>query len=108
MYIHPFTPDVHYGGRSFQHSWLMKYPWLKYSKQNDGGYCLPCISCTNHNADPGVLVTNLLKNFRKALETLDKHNAKDYHKQAVIKMDAFLKVMTGQQSSICVQLNDVA
>ena len=30
-------------------------------------------------------MTNPLKNFRKALETLDKHNAMDYHKQAVIK-----------------------
>ena len=36
------------------------------------------------NAEPGVLVTNPMKNFRKALETLDKHNAKDYHKQTVI------------------------
>ena len=39
---------------------------------------------TSHNAEPGVLVTNPMKNFRKALETLDKHNAKDYHKQTVI------------------------
>ena len=35
-------------------------------------------------------MTNPMKNFRKALETLDKYNAKDYHKQTVIKMDAFL------------------
>ena len=112
-----FNPEPHFkfpknvGGRSFQHSWMMKYPWLKYSKQNDGGYCLPCIlfsRSASHNADPGVLVTNPLTNFRKALETLEKHNAKDYHKEALVKMDSFFKVMTGQQSSICVQLNDVA
>ena len=89
----------------------MKYSWLTYSEQNDGGYCLPCVlfsRSAGNNADPGVLMTNHLTNLRKALETLEKYNAKDYHKEALIKMDAFCKVRRGQQLSICVQLNDAA
>ena len=113
--VHHFTPDSQYKfprnscGRSFQYSWLTKYPWLKYSEQDNGGYCLPCVLFSRSGslrADPGVLVSNPLTNFRKALELLDKHGGKEYHKVALVKMDAFLKVMTGQQQSICVQLND--
>ena len=87
------------GGRSFQYSWLVKYPWLRYSEQDNGGYCLPCVlfaRSTNLRSDPGMLVKNPLPNFQKALEFLNKHAEKSYHKAAVVQMDAFLKVMTNQ------------
>ena len=85
----------------------MKYPWLKYSEQENGGYCLPCVLFSRSGilrSDPGILVSGPLV-FFKALELLDKHMEKSYHKTAVVKMDAFVKVMTGQQPSIRMQLN---
>ena len=112
-----FTPDLRYkfqknsGGRSFQHQWLVRYPWLKYSEQENGGYCLPCIMfgrTIGFRADPGVLVSSPLLNFKKALEILEKHMSRDYHKLAVVKMDTFVKVMSGSQDSISVQLSNVA
>ncbi len=30
-------------GRKFQHDWLQSYPWLRYSKQLDGAFCLLCV-----------------------------------------------------------------
>lgn len=58
-------------------------PWLKYSEQDNGGYCLLCILFSRSGslcAQPaGVLVSCPLTNFRKALETLDQHSGKDYH-----------------------------
>ena len=38
-------PKVFMNGcnRSFQRSWRQRYPWLVYSKECDGGFCLPCI-----------------------------------------------------------------
>ena len=57
-------------------------------------------------ADPGVLVSSPLINFKKALETLEKHTGKVYHKEAVATMDNFLKVMTNQQEKISVKLSD--
>ena len=39
---------------------------------------------------------------------LNKHLEKAYHKKAVIKVDAFIRVMSGQQVSIRVQLDDAA
>jgi hypothetical protein len=29
--------------RAFRHQWLTTYPWLFYSKEVDGGFCLPCV-----------------------------------------------------------------
>ena len=53
---------------------------------------------------PGVLVSTPLTNFKKALEMLEKHNGRDYHKMAVVTMDNFVSVMCGQQDSVSVQL----
>lgn len=113
-----FSPDVLYKfpktsatGRSFQHQWLVRYPWLRYSKQEDGGYCLPCVTfymSKNFRAQAGVLVSNALTNFKHAIEILKKHEQKDYHREAVVKMDTFVKVMSGEQDSISMQINSAA
>ena len=96
--------------RSFQHKWLSRYQWLRYSEQDDGGYCLPCAlffrATVSFRSDhPGVLVTKPLKNFQKALEILNKHEGKQFHKSSVVQMDEFVKVMTNQQPSIRTRLN---
>ena len=38
-------PKVFMNGcnRSFQRSWQQCYPWLIYSQECDGGFCLPCV-----------------------------------------------------------------
>ena len=115
---HHFSPDVKYKfpkssttGRSFQYQWLVRYPWLKYSEQEDGGYCLPCVmfyASKNFRAQAGVLVSYAFTNFKHAIEILKKHEQKDYHKEAVVKMESFMKVMSGQQDSISVQINNAA
>ena len=73
------SPDPLYkfpsSGRAFQHQWFAKYPWLRYSNRENGGYCLPCTCMLfsrvkSLRADPGMLVTNPMTNFKKALETL--------------------------------------
>ena len=104
-------PRASTSGRAFQHQWFAKYPWLRYSNRENGGYCLPCMLFSrvkSLRADPGVLVTNPMTNLKKALETLQKHNGKDYHMEAVAAMDTFMMVMSGQQKSVSVQLSDAA
>lgn len=49
-------------------------------------------------------MTKPLTNFQKALEILNKHESKEFHKYSVLRMDEFQKVMTNQQSSIRCQL----
>ena len=112
-----FTPDASFkfpkssSGHSFQYRWLQRYPWLAYSKNEDGGFCLPCVlfhQSTDLRTPPGILVNTPLTNFRKALEILDKHSHKQYHKTAILKMNDFQKVMTNRQTSVQVQLNQAA
>lgn len=49
LIVRPYVPPLNYSfsmhiehnkQRSFQRSWLSKYPWLVYSRERDGGLCL--------------------------------------------------------------------
>ena len=42
------------------------------------------------------------------IDSLKKHEEKEYHKEAVVKMDAFMRVMSGQQDSVSIQINNAA
>ncbi len=45
-------------GRSFQRQWMTHFPWLKYSKQENGGYCLPCVMFVKKYDFPLALYTH--------------------------------------------------
>ena len=86
----------------------MWFPWLAYSRQDHGGYCLPCVpfsSCGYKGSKPGILVSHALTTYNKALELCRKHTNKSHHKDAIVRADDFVKVMTNQQPSISHQLN---
>ena len=105
-----FRPDVNYifpkgsTGRSFQFQWLLSFPWLVYSKQADGGFCLPCVLFGSgqgyHGSNPGVLVCRPLTNFKKALEMLHKHSNKEHHKVAIVCAEEFERSMSGKQPDV--------
>ena len=104
-----FRPDVNYifpkgsTGRSFQFQWLQSFPRLFYSKQADGGFCLPCVLFAPvgyHRSRPGVLVSHPLTIFKKALEMLCKHSNKEHHKVAIVCAEEFERSMSGQQPDI--------
>ena len=95
-------------GHSFQYQWLVQFPWLTYSKQEKGDFCLPCVlfaSVGYHGSGPGVLVSRPLTVLGKTLEFLRKHADKGYHRDAVVKSDEFVRVMTHQLPDIRSQLN---
>ena len=95
-------------GRSFQFRWLQQHPWLCYSKQENGGVCLPCVLFASggyHGSDPGILVRRPLTSFAKALEAFRKHAATAHHKFAIVRADDFKKVMENQQPAIQQQMN---
>ena len=49
LLVNHFKPGADYSfpkgssKRAFQYRWLMNFPWLVYSKQENGGFCLPCV-----------------------------------------------------------------
>ena len=122
LILHHFIPDRPYKfprsektGRHFMHSWLVRYTWLRYSKSCNGGFCLPCVLFAKQNgfrSAPDLFVRKPLgdidSHFVKALELFKQHNERDYHKQAVISLEEFMKVMSNKQPSIITQLNQQA
>ncbi len=105
-----FQPSTSYhfpkcsNGRSFQHRWLQSFPWIVYSQQENGGFCLPCVllgaAAGYRRVSPEILVSRPLVSFKKATETLQKHKDKECHKTAIVRADEFRKSMTGQQPNI--------
>ena len=91
--------------RSFQSAWFIKYPWLTYSRMENGGYCAHCFVFAS-GCSLGVLVRSPMVKFKKALETLQLHDITQYHREARIKAVAFINVMEGRQASIANSLNE--
>ena len=108
---HHFTPELDYKfpkdkSRSFQHQYLRKYKWLRYSRQDNGGYCLPCVlfpTSTDARKGKGTFVDTAFTNFKKAYEMCDNHAERHYHKDAVTFCDGFVKRMSGTRESVAVQ-----
>ena len=97
------------------HSWLVRYAWLRYSKSCNGGFCLPCVLFAKQNgfrSAPDLFIRKPMgdsdSHFVKALELFKQHNERDYHKQAVISLEEFMKVISNKQPSIITQLNQQA
>ena len=114
LLVNHFRPVATYkfpksaNGRSFQYSWLQQFPWLSYSKQENGGVCLPCVLFASggyHGSDPGILVRRPLTSFAKALVSFRRHMTTEHHKFAVVRADDFRKVMENQQPAIQHQIN---
>ena len=94
--------------RRFQSSWFSKYPWLAYSKSENGGYCAYCLifsSSVKKGGNLGALVQSPLVKFKKALETLASHEKTEYHKDTYTRVVSFLEYMSGRRESIVAQLN---
>lgn len=75
--------------RSFQESWLTKYPWLVYSPKLDGGFCLPCLLFTKNRSGKGVLVNSPFNRWMKVTAILGNHVTLEYHLDCLTKADAF-------------------
>ena len=77
--------------RSFQHKWLAEHPWLAYSKEKDGGYCVPCAFFCKSDEGLGKLVNTPLTRYKDAVDTFRQHSRKAYHVQQIQKNHEMLK-----------------
>ena len=112
FYCNNLPPDIDFKfppvkGRKFQHKYLRKYSWLVYSRQENGGYCLPCAlfaKSTDVRKGKGALVETAFNTYGKISEVCDNHAERGYHKDAVTDCDAFVALMRGKRESIDIQL----
>jgi hypothetical protein len=97
--------------RRFSHLWLTKYKWLSYSKNDDSAYCKICVLFApremgmSSSQSVGQLVTSGFDNWKKALERFHVHEKAIYHKEAALKSNNFLNVMTRKLPSIELSLD---
>lgn len=96
--------------RSFQASWLKKYPWLVYSQKLNGGLCKACIlfgrgEGGKSDGKLGKLVLEPLTTFKKATEILLNHNGAQYHEANVKASKHFILVMGGKEDDVISRMN---
>ena len=98
-------PKVFMNGcnRSFQRSWRQRYPWLVYSKECDGGFCLPCVLFAIRES-LGTLVTTPFNRCTKVSKGCRKHEIHCYHIDAMVAYDNFLTTSRNPQKNIQVQI----
>ena len=103
FYCHHFTPDLDNKfpkdkSRSFQHQYLRKYKWLRYGKQDNGGYCIPCVLfaiSTDAHKGKGTFVDTAFTNFKKAYKMCNNYAERHYQTDAVTFCDGFVERMSG-------------
>ena len=108
-------PLVEHGkqSRSFQHSWLSRYPGLVYSEVDKGGCCKYCILFGQFvQSLDRTLVNRPLTNFKKASDKLREHfegigsaSARKYHLIAVERAETFKQVMENKITPVDQQLS---
>ena len=80
-----------------------------YSEEKNGGFCLPCVLFATgyRGQDPGVLVSQPLTNFKKALEKIDGHRKKEYHSTAITRANEFQRIQEGKKLDLSVKTSAV-
>lgn len=110
----PWVPEVTFrfpasGKRNlrFQSQWLHKFPWLVYSKKNDGALCKYCVLFSKDTAGKGghqklrLLVKEPYRNWKDALEYFKNHQDKCiYHKAAMESGSNFIRVSNNPKHDI--------
>ena len=88
--------------RSFQPKWLNEHTCLAYSREKDGGYCVPCVFFCKDLEGLGKLVNYPLNKLKDAVNTLGQHSKKSYHMHAVSDMLMFMQVMNNERQQLII------
>lgn len=95
--------------RAFQASWVQEFPWLVYSKHEDGVYCKACVLFARPSESSTLkrLLTEPLTDWQVALKRLRAHRDKsEMHKASMTSLTEYKKVLDGVQNNVVVQLDD--
>lgn len=100
-------PKIYSNGcnRSFQLSWLEKYPWLVYSKEVDGGFCKYCSLFVKDRSSLGTLVNRPFRKWVKVNKIVEGHKDTLYHKAAIECAVCFRQSINHPEVSITARIN---
>lgn len=89
--------------RRFQAKWADTYPWLHYSKSENGAFCKACALFAPEKVSSqklGVLVTTPFNNWTSMSTVFQRHDKSKYHQDSMVKMDAFKNTTADSSTSI--------
>lgn len=84
----------------------MEYPWLTYSKFEDGIYCKYCVIFANDWAGQstsqplGQFVNQPFRFWRKLTEKVREHQGKKYHADSMLTADSLKSIVEGRKQDI--------
>lgn len=93
----------------YQISWLDRFSWLAYSDVQKGAYCKVCVFFGKKVGGVGnqkllKLVTEPHNNCKDAIENYRDHEKKEYHKDALLRLENRRRVETGDVLPVNLQL----
>ncbi|CAM4832642.1 unnamed protein product [Rotaria magnacalcarata] len=105
-------PKIEQSGKRrsvYQHSWLVRYSWLSYSKMHQGIYCRYCVlfSRKGENQSLGQLINKSLRSLKDATEYLSNHNECNYHKLSVSQATECVSRYAHTNSDVNILLNNI-
>ena len=115
LMINHFKPDINYKfpsryadgcNRSCQYKYFIDNPWFVYSKMEDGIFCLPCVLFASRQ-NLGQFVCEKFNSWSKKTRKFAEHNSHEYHKLAVVRMEALKSSITQPETSIENRLKQV-
>ena len=99
--------------RKFQLKWLQQFPWLAYSKQLDGAFCVSCVLFANTESSVNAarmqqLYASPFRTWSKALKKFRDHASKSQmHLSASLRITCFRQQMEHKAAPIDLQLNKI-
>lgn len=105
-----FPPNA--SGRKFQYKWLDRFPWLVYSRDLDGAFCINCVAFggeSTHNASKlSHLFKTPLTDWSKAIARFHDHVIKSkVHDTSTIRAGLFRAFILDKSKSVDVQLDSI-
>ena len=92
--------------RSCQYQYFVDNPWFVYSKMENGIFCLPCVLFAS-KPDLGQFVNEKFNKWSKKSRKFADHNHNQYHKFALVRMEALKSSINNPCSSVNNQLQKV-
>ena len=85
--------------RHYNRDWLIEFPFLSYSKAEDGLYCLSCVffRTGNDRLHANLLIQSPYQNWKNARADIIKHSTLQYHRTSETMRLAFMQTRQGSQ-----------
>ena len=103
------TTCFHGINRTFNASWIKKYPWLVYSPKLDGIFCDPCslLLLVAQIKDKGLFVNRPFSVWPKLSATLSGHSSLCYHRDCMQSAEILHSTIQNPSSCTHVMTNHI-